>query len=406
VTAVITGIGVVAPNGLGVEDYWAATLAGMSGLGPLTRFDATGYPTKVVGEVPGFTATDHLTSRMAIQTDRWTQMALYASDSALLDAGLDAAGREDFDEYEMAVVTASSSAGNEFGQRELGRLWSTGPEHVTAYQSIAWFYAATTGQISIRNGMRGPCGVLASEQAGGLDALAHARRVLGSGARLVVTGGTEAPLSPYAVVCLQSTGALSPSADPAAAYLPFDDRAGGYVPGEGGAMMVLEDDASAKARGVRGYGIVAGCASTFDPRPGSGKPPNLGRAAELAMADAGVEAGDVDVVFADATGIPALDEREAEAIVALFGHRAVPVTAPKTMTGRLIAGGAALDVVTAVLAIRDGVIPPATNIRPAERYGLDLVVGRARPAEVRTALVLARGEGGFNSAAVLTKVPR
>ncbi|MFL6140713.1 MAG: ketosynthase chain-length factor [Labedaea sp.] len=401
--AVVTGLGVVSPTGIGVADHWANTLSGTSGIDVITRFDAATYPATLAGEVRSFNARDHVSGRMIVATDRWTQMALAATEEALRDAGAFPIEDSGLDEYEMAVVTASSSAGNEFGQGELGALWSKHPQYVTAYQSIAWFYAATTGQISIKYGMRGSCGVIASEQAGGLDAIAQARRVLRGRARLVVSGGTEAPLSPYAVVCQQSNGMLSHSADPATAYLPFDAGANGYVPGEGGAILIVEDEDSAQARGVSAiYGRVAGYAATFDPRPGSGREPTLRRAAELAIAEAGLSTTDIDVVFADAFGVPELDRIEAEAISTLFGPRGVPVTAPKTLTGRLYAGGAALDLVTALLSIREGVIPPTFGVTARPELELDLVVNTPRETTVRTALVLARGYGGFNSAVVLT----
>lgn len=400
---VVTGLGVVAPTGIGVAEHWSNTLAGRGGIAPISRFDASDYPVRLAGEVRGFNPAEHMATRLVRQTDRWTQFALYAAEAALLDAGAHPSQDPGFDEYDMAVVTASSSAGNEFGQSELGRLWSRGPEHVTAFQSIAWFYAATTGQISIRFGMRGPCGVVAAEQAGGLDALAQARRMVRTGTRLVVTGGTEAPLSPYALVCLLSNGMLSRADDPAGAYLPFDPRARGYAPGEGGAILVVEDEQSARDRGAsKRYGRISGYGTTFDPRPGSGGEPGLSRAAVLAMTDAGLDPRDVDVVFADAAGMPDLDRVEAEAIETLFGPMGVPVTAPKTMTGRLFAGGAALDVATALLSVRDGVIPPSINVRPDPDTQLDLVVGVPRPWPVRNALVLARGFGGFNAAVVVS----
>lgn len=402
-SAVVTGVGVVSPTGIGVETHWANTLSGRSGIGPIERFDASAYPTRLAGEVRDFVAKEHITSRMIKQTDRWTQMALAATEEALRDAGAFPVEECGLDEYEMAVVTATSSAGNEFGQGELGSLWSKHPQYVTAYQSIAWFYAATTGQISIKYGMRGSCGVIVSEQAGGLDAIAQARRVLRGRAKLVVSGGTEAPIGPYAVVCQQSNELMSTSDDPARAYLPFDEGANGYLPGEGGAILIIEDEENARARGVsKVYGRVAGYAATFDPRPGSGREPTLQRAAELALEDAGLLASDVDVVFADAFGVPSLDRLEAEAIGKVFGPRGIPVTAPKTLTGRLYAGGASLDLVTALLSIRDGVIPPTVGVTARPDLELDLVVDRPREANLRTALVLARGYGGFNSAVVLT----
>ncbi|MEW2380549.1 ketosynthase chain-length factor [Micromonospora sp. NPDC047707] len=400
-TAVVTGIGVTAPNGLGTEAYWAATLAGRSGIGRISRFDPTGYPVRLAGEVHDFDAAAHVPSRLIPQTDNWTHLGLTAAAWALDDAGADPAG---FPEYEMAVVTASSSGGTEFGQREIERLWTKGPSWVGAYQSIAWFYAATTGQISIRHGMRGPCGVVCSEQAGALDAAGQARALVQQGTRLVVTGGTDASLCPYGLTAQLSKGTLSGGDDPERAYRPFDADAGGYVPGEGGAMLIVEDAADARARHApKVYGVIAGQGSTFDPRPGSGREPGLRRAIELALADAGVAPSDVDVVFADAAGVPDADRAEAAAISAVFGPAGVPVTAPKTMTGRLYAGGAALDLACALLALRDQVIPPTVGVaRLAPGCDLDLVRDVPREARLRTALVVARGYGGFNAAAVVT----
>jgi len=396
----VTGIGVVSPSGVGADRHWASVLAGRTAIGRITRFDPESYPTRLAGEVRGFDERGHVEARILVQTDRWTHLGLAAADMALADAGVDPAR---LPEYDMAVVTAASSGGTEFGQREIERLWSRGPRHVGAYQSIAWFYAATTGQISIRHGMRGPCAVLCAEQAGGLDALAHARRLLGEDARLALSGGTDASLCPYGLAAQLASGRLSRGDDPARAYLPFDSHAAGHVPGEGGAMFVLEDDAAAEARGAASYATLDGYAATFDPAEDRGRPPGLRRAAELALADAGAEPADIDVVFADAAAVPELDRRESAALCALFGPYGVPVAAPKTMYGRLYAGGAALDVATALLAIRDGLIPPTVGVRRlADDCPLDLVRDRPRPAAVRRVLLLARGEGGFNSALVVS----
>ncbi|MEX2982676.1 ketosynthase chain-length factor [Streptomyces sp. C36] len=397
--AVVTGLGVAAPNGLGLEAYWRATLKGRNGIGRLTRFDATGYPARLAGEIDGFTAEDHLPGRLLPQTDRMTRIALVGADWALADAGIDPG---ELPEFAMGVITASASGGFEFGQNELRALWSRGGQYVSAYQSFAWFYAVNSGQISIRNGMRGPSGVLVSDQAGGLDALAQARRQIRKGTSLVMTGGVDASLCPWGWVAQLAGDRLSTSDDPERAYVPFDAEARGHVPGEGGALLVLEDAEHAARRGApRVYGEFAGYGSTFDPRPGSGRPPGLRRAVELALADAGTGPDGVDVVFADAAAVPELDRVEAEALGALFGPRGVPVTAPKTMTGRLYSGAAPLDLAAAFLALRDQVIPPTAHTSPDARYGLDLVGPEPRPATLRTALVLARGHGGFNSAAVV-----
>ncbi|WP_406456016.1 ketosynthase chain-length factor [Streptomyces sp. NBC_00876] len=396
---VVTGIGVAAPNGLGLETYWQATLAGRRAIAPLTRFDPTPYPSRLAGEITGFEAGDLLPGRLLPQTDRMTRLSLVGADWALADANVTPA---DLPDYDVGVITAGHSGGFEFGQNELKALWSKGGPYVSAYQSFAWFYAVNSGQISIRTGARGPSSVVVSDQAGGLDALAQARRQVRKGTPVVVAGAVDASLCSWGWVAQIAGGRLTTSEDPERAYLPFDADASGHVPGEGGALLVVEEAEHARRRGApRVYGEIAGHASTMDPRPGSGRAPGLQRAIELALADAGSEPADVDVVFADAAALPELDRAEAEALTKVFGPRGVPVTAPKTMTGRLYSGAAPLDVAAALLSLRDGVIPPTVGSTLAEGYEIDLVGSRPRPAALRTALVLARGQGGFNSALVV-----
>jgi 3-oxoacyl-(acyl-carrier-protein) synthase len=147
---VLTGIGVVAPTGLTSADWWQATIEGRSGIGPISRFDTTKYAATLAGEVDGFEPTDYIEQRLIVQTDRWTWMALAAAQMAFDDAAYDPAEHEP---YSMSVITASSSGGNDFGQKEIQNLWGKGPIFVGAYQSIAWFYAATSGQIGIKHGL-------------------------------------------------------------------------------------------------------------------------------------------------------------------------------------------------------------------------------------------------------------
>ncbi|MGW1379670.1 ketosynthase chain-length factor [Streptomyces sp. NPDC002446] len=401
--AVVTGIGVAAPNGLGTRAWWDAVLRGHSGIGPITLFDPSGYPVRLAGEVSGFVDADHIPSRLLPQTDRVTRLSLAAAQEALDDAGIDP---QTLPDYAAGVATASSAGGFEFGQRELEALWSKGAKHVSAYQAFAWFYAVNAGQISIRHGLRGSSNVVVSEQAGGLDAVAQARRRVRKGAALMVTGGVDSTLCPWGWAAHLAEGSLSTRQDPDHAYLPFSSEASGHVAGEGGALLVLEDAEAARARGARVYGTIAGYAATFDPAPGTPGAPRLGAAAELALDDAGVRPDDVDVVFADAAGERAADRAEAEAIRDLFGPYAVPVTAPKTMTGRLAAGGASLDLAAALLSLRDQVIPPTTGTRrAAPDCPVDLVIDTPRAGQrLRTALVLARGRGGFNAAMVVRAV--
>lgn len=397
-TAVVTGIGVAAPNGLGRQAWWQATLRGDNGIRPIGRFDASRYPSRLAGEITGFDDSAHIPGRLLPQTDRVTRLSLFAAAEALADAEVEP---DDLPEYSAGVVTASSAGGFEFGQRELQALWSKGGQYVSVYQSFAWFYAVNTGQISIRHKLRGPGAALVTEQAGGLDAVGQARRQLRRGTRLVVTGGVDSVLCPWGWTAHLAGSALSTEDRPDAAYLPFSEAASGNVPGEGGALLILESAESARDRGARPYGTIAGYAAGFDPAPGSGGEPGLRRVAELAMADAGCEPGEVDLVLPDAAGDRRSDRIEADALRALFGPFGVPVTAPKTMTGRLAAGAGALDLATALLAVRDQVIPPTVHTVAAADHTLDLVTGAPRAARLRTVLVLARGRGGFNAAAVV-----
>ncbi|BCJ56171.1 actinorhodin polyketide beta-ketoacyl synthase [Actinoplanes sp. NBRC 14428] len=404
--AVITGLGVVAPTGIGVADHWSATLAGKCCITPFTRYPDTS-PIQLAGQVEGFDERAHVSNKLIVQTDRFTWFALAATTMAFTDAGLDPAS---MDPYAVSVVTAAASGGNEFGQREIQSLWAQGSETVTAYQSIAWFYAASSGQISILHKLRGSCGVLVADTAGGLDVFGQARRVITRGGQAVVVGGTEAPLTPYALVCQADLQAMSTAGDAGDGYRPFDAAAGGYLPGEGGAMVVVESLDSARDRGAEPYAEVLGHAATHDahhhtePDPGGRQ---LARAMATAISRAGLAPHDIDVVFADAAGARGADGIEVAALRQVFGDAAggIPVTAPKSMVGRLYSGGGPLDVSWAALALRHGVIPPTVNLDPASAgYGLTFVTEPVRPERLRHALVVARGVGGFNSALVLGAV--
>ncbi|MFI2374641.1 ketosynthase chain-length factor [Streptomyces sp. NPDC018964] len=400
--AAVTGIGVVAPNGLRTDAYWKSVREGLSVLDLISREGCDHLPLRVAGEVRAFDPSAIIEDRFLVQTDRFSHFAMAAAALALDDAGL---GGEPADPFSVGVVTAAGSGGGEFGQRELQKLWGKGPKFVGPYQSIAWFYAASTGQISIRGGLKGPCGVVASDEAGGLDCLAHASRAVGRGTDVMVVGATEAPLAPYSMVCQLGYPELSTLDDPARAYRPFTEKACGFVPAEGGALLVVEDEQRARDRGVPVRAVVAGHAATFtgasrwaESREG------LARAIRGALDEAGCAPEEIDVVFADAMGVPAADRAEALAIADALGAHGtrVPVTAPKTGFGRAHCAAPVLDTVAAVLALEHGQVPPTPNVFDI-CHDLDLVMSRARPAELRTALVLSRGLMGSNAALVVRR---
>ncbi len=398
----VTGIGVVAPNGLRTDAYWKSVREGLGVLDLISREGCDHLPLRVAGEVRSFDPAALIEDRFLVQTDRFSHFAMAAAAMALDDAGL---GGEPAEPFSIGVVTAAGSGGGEFGQRELQKLWGKGSKFVGPYQSIAWFYAASTGQISIRGGLKGPCGVVASDEAGGLDSLAHAARAVRRGTDVMVVGAAEAPLAPYSMVCQLGYPELSTLDDPGRAYRPFTEKACGFVPAEGGALLVVEDEERARARGVPVRATVAGHAATFtgasrwaESREG------LARAISGALDEAGCAPEEIDVVFADALGVPAADRAEALAIAdALGAHgRRVPVTAPKTGIGRAYCAAPVLDTVAAVLAMEHGQVPPTPNVFDI-CHDLDLVMSRARPAELRTALVLSRGLMGSNAALVVRR---
>jgi minimal PKS chain-length factor (CLF/KS beta) len=402
--AAVTGIGVVAPNGTTTDAFWKATQEGLSVLDRVTREGCEHLPLKVAGEVRAFDPAATIEERFLVQTDRFTHYAMAAADLALDDARLRLADTPDAP-YSIGVVTAAGSGGGEFGQRELQRLWGKGSRFVGPYQSIAWFYAASTGQVSIRRGFKGPCSVVASDEAGGLDALAHAARAVRRGTDAIVAGSTEAPLAPYSMVCQLGYDELSREEDPSRAYRPFTDGACGFVPAEGGAMLVVEAAGPARERGAEVRAVVAGHGATFtgasrwaESREG------LAQAIRMALQEAGCAPEEVDVVFADALGVPEADRAEALALADALGEHGtrVPVTAPKTGTGRGYCAAPVLDTASAVLSMEHGLIPPTPNVFDV-CHDLDLVTGGARFAEVRTALILSRGLMGSNSALVLRR---
>lgn len=395
---VITGLGTVSPAGTGTHDYWAALVEGRSLIAPLSDFDTDGFPVRLGGRVRGFDPLDHLDGRYVVQTDAFTWFAMVAAEEALEDSGFDVTA----DPYATGVLICSGAGGAEFGQRELTALYGSGPSHVGPYQSIAWFYAASTGQVSIRNQLKGMCGVLVTDEPGMLDALGQAEQALRRGGSAMLVGASESAIgAPYSLACQAVSGTLTDGDDPESVYLPFTERTVGYVPAEGAAVALVEDQELARARGARVRAVVAGQASTFG-SVGGHDPGGEGllHAALGAMRRAGVTPDEVDVVFADALGMPKADADEATALRQLFPD-GVAVTAPKTGFGRAHAGAGALDVAAAVLSLEHQVIPPTPRV-PDPPAGLDLVVRVARPARLRTALVLSRGMGGGNSAVVLT----
>lgn len=405
-TAAITGVGVIAPAGIGKEAFWQGVTSAQSFITPITRFDTTKFIGKVAGMVADFNPRQYIDPRIIAQTDRWTHFDLVCAQEAIADAGLDI---QKEDPTRIGLVYAAGMGGNEFGQKQLHLCWERGPSHVSVYQSIAWFYAASIGQISITQKIRGYGRNICAETAGSLMALAHAARVITQGiCDIVIVGGSEASISPYAFACHQASGLLSSSED-AFPYRPFARTRSGTVVGEGGAAFCVESAEHARRRGAHVYAEIAGRGQSFD-RVRTGRSTAVGkeyaRAIAQALATARQAPSDIDWIVCDGLGTQEGDIAEAWALSRVFGAdlARIPASAPKSMIGRLFNGASTVDVAMALLGLHTGTILPTVGYdQPDPRCPLDCVPHTPRSAQIQQVLIGARGFGGFNGALVLRK---
>lgn len=409
---VITGIGALTPVGLSAPETWAGLLAGRSGVGPVTRFDASPYPVRIAAEVSGFDPIAVMSRKQARRTARFAQLAVAASHEALLDARLDVIP-ENRDRIGVAIATALG--GIDMIDAEAAHLYGGRPDRVRPLLLPMLIGNMAASAVTIRFGTRGPSTTSVGACAAGTIALMEARRwIMDGDADCVLAGGTEAAITPTVWAALCSVGALSRRNDaPQQASRPFDRDRDGFVFGEGAVVFVVEREDIARAREARIYAELAGAALTSDAHHETAPHPDGTMAAaaiRLCLRDAGARPGDVDLVVAHGTGTPLNDVAETLAIKSALGARAraIPVTAPKSMVGHLIGAAGALAAMTGVLAIRDGMVPPTINLEhPDPACDLDYVPLTARRAPVRLAVANAFGFGGQNCVvAVRAPAPR
>ncbi len=408
---VITGIGAITPLGLDVPSSWQALLAGKSGVGPITLFDATALPTRIAAEVKGFDAEALLGIKRARRSARFSQFAIAAAREAFADAGLEpGAGVEQVAGYErVGVVVNTAVSGIPETEENIRGLLAEGLRGVSPYYVPSMIPNMPACEVAIELGLHGPVTASALACASGNAALLEARRlILGGEADVVVAGGTDAGISPVMFAGLSNMGALSARNDePQRASRPFSADRDGFVYGEGAVVFVIEAAAHAQARGARAYATLAGGALTSDafhishPDP-TGRQPR--RAMRLALERTGTEPAQVDYICAHGTATRINDAVETSAIRDVFGSAAdrLLVSSPKSMVGHMIGAAGALGAMVCVLAMRDGVVPPTINLEtPDPACDLDYVPLVAREARVRTAMVNAFGFGGQNCVVVL-----
>ncbi|MCY0903971.1 beta-ketoacyl-ACP synthase II [Arthrobacter sp. H14-L1] len=405
---VITGLGAVTPVGKTAGQTWDALVEGKSGVGPITLFDAAGFPTRIAGEVKDFEPTGQMSYKARKRSSRTSQMAVTAAYEAVADAGLP----PDLSELEAAVFINSAVAGFTEIEDATKTQAAEGLRRISPNFVAASLTNMPACEVAISLGVHGPVNASALACASGAYALLEARRALLAGdADYVIAGGADAAITPVMFGGLSAMRALSTHNDnPAEASRPFDAERDGFVFGEGAVVFVLERLPTARARGARVYAEVKGGALTSDafhtvaPEP-SGK--YAAEAIRRGLRNARLEPADVGYICAHGTSTKANDRTETAAIRQVFGAAAdtVAVSAPKSMTGHLIGAAGALAGLVCARVLTDAVIPPTINYgTPDPECDLDYVPNEARPVPVRTAMTNAFGFGGQNAVVVFGRV--
>jgi 3-oxoacyl-[acyl-carrier-protein] synthase II len=399
----ITGIGVVTPIGLGVDDFWAATLAGKSGIAPIEHFDASKYSTRFLGYCKGFDAGRWLDHKAAKNSDRFVHLAVAAADLALEDAGV--RPKEEKDPTRIGAIVGSGIGGIDEIWEQTQRLASRGPDRVSPFFVPKMMLNAASGNLAIRYGIAGPNFATASACAASSHAIGTSLLMIRAGmADIMIAGGSEAACDELGLAGFCAARALSTrNDDPARASRPFDKERDGFVMGEGAGIVVLEELERAKARGARIYAELVGFGASDDAHHITApEPDGLGatRAMRMALEDARLAPSDIQLVNAHGTSTPLGDIAETKAIKTALGAHAseVKVTATKSQIGHLLGAAGVLGLVSTTLAILHGTAPPTINYKtPDPECDLDCVPNEARKLDVRAAIANSFGFGGHNA---------
>lgn len=398
---VVTGVGLVSPLGVGTRETWEGLVAGRSGAGRITRFDASDFSSRIACEVRGFDPLDYADRRDARKMDTFIQYALAAALFAAEDAGLETPLA---DPDRVGVVISSGIGGFETIEREHRKLLEKGPRRISPFFVPAMVVNLAAGWVSIRLGARGPNSAMATACSAGAHAVGEAFRLVRHGhADVMVAGGAEATITPMCIGGFASMKALSTRNDePERASRPFDRDRDGFVVGEGAGILILEEREQALARGatlyaeVLGYGMSGDAFHITAPAADGGGAVRVMRAA---LSEAGAAPEDVDAVNAHGTSTPLNDRIETAAIRRVFGEHAdrLAVSSTKSMTGHLLGGAGGLEAGIACLTLRHQTLPPTINYEtPDPDCDLDNVPNTARPATVRSVLSNSFGFGGTN----------
>jgi 3-oxoacyl-[acyl-carrier-protein] synthase II len=399
---VVTGLGAVTPLGNTVEEFWTALQQGRSGIGPVTKFDASSYATRIAGEVRGFDPLAYFDKKEARRLDPFLQYALAGAVMAVADAGLDVGA---VDATRFGVLVGSGIGGITTLLETQKVLAARGADRVSPFFIPMLIINMASGLISMRFGAKGPNSSVVTACATGNHALGDAARLIQHGqADVMIAGGTEAIIVDLCFAGFCAMKAMSTRNDePARASRPFDLARDGFVCGEGAGIMVLESLEHAARRDARVYAEVVGYAMTSDAHHLTAPDPEgdgAARAMALALRDAGVGPADVQYINAHGTSTPYNDKFETMAIKRVFGDHArqLAVSSTKSMTGHLLGAAGGVEAIATVLAAHHGIVPPTINYEtPDPDCDLDYVPNQARKQEIEIALSNAFGFGGTNA---------
>jgi 3-oxoacyl-[acyl-carrier-protein] synthase II len=422
---VVTGLGVVAPNGIGKEAFWSACVNGRSGIKPIHCFDASGHPVKIAGEVPDFDLNAFVPAAHRKSTKlmgRAARFAVAAAGLAVQDSGLDLASEDParvgvvmgtgvipMDLPEIAPLIASACG--EDGTLYPDRLGKRGSGALFPLWLLKYLPNMTAAHISLIHGAQGPNSTITTACAAGTQAVGEAFRLIARGdAELMLAGGSDSRLDPLLMLAYSALGALSPATRPAEEVSrPFDGQRNGFVLGEGAGVLMLEELERARRRGATIYAEVLGLGSSFDAYAVTKPDPEAGgaaRAIRSALEEARVDAHDVDYINAHGTSTRLNDQMETVAVKRVFNGaaEALPLSSIKSMIGHLIGAAGAVEAVALSLTLRDGVLPPTINqTTPDPLCDLDYVPNAAREYPVRVGVSTSFGFGGQNAALVMRR---
>lgn len=407
IRAVITGLGPLAANGVGVANYWRSLVDGRSGIGPITLFDTSQHDTKIAGEVKSFSLADYIKPHTnPRKLSRQTQLALAATKLAMDDAGLSNGSFKD--RAHVPVMIGISTSSYSMIEAGMQQMMERGPSRVPTFIISGSQPQQAGSTIASEFGFSSVVHTFSSACPSGLDAVWAACQWIYSGkGEIALAGGSDAPISPLGMACLDKAGLVTANqADPPRASRPFSSGTDSGVMSEGSAMMFVESFEHAMARGAKMYFEVTGYASCIDPDPNN-PASGLTETMRMALNNAGRRPEDIDFICAHGPGHPILDRAETRMIKEVFGAHAykVPITSIKGVTGNPLSAAGPLQLAACGCAIRNGLIPPTANLEtPDALCDLDYVPMRARHCEIDRILINTHGLGGGNSSMVVERV--